>query len=139
VIAESGVRALFASLPVAIAMNIPSVCTHWVVYETLKRRMHLADEEEFEPRYLLAGFVAGSSGALVSTPFDVVRTTVQLGRAKTVGAAVRLVASEGGVRGFTAGCVPRILQLGPSSAIVMTTYEACKMTLLGRPTTEPLH
>ena len=92
------------------------------------------DEGLFEFRYVAAGLIAGSSAAAVSNPFDVIKTNLQLDNktkwSSTAATATNLF-KRYGWKVFASGMVARVLQLGPSSAIVMTSYEIMKKVLGG--------
>ena len=141
---EGGLRRLYSSLPITVLMNIPSVATHWTVYEYLRKQFDLKDEETlkehnqeeklFEFRYVAAGFIAGSCAAAVSNPFDVIKTNLQLDDRKewaTTRTTISNLTKRWGVGVFFCGMIPRVVQLGPSAAIVMTSYEVAKKALGG--------
>jgi solute carrier family 25 (mitochondrial iron transporter), member 28/37 len=140
---EGGVRRLYSSLPITITMNVPYVATHWMVYEELRKSLDLkevkegtpeAEETIFEFRYVVSGFLAGSCAAAVSNPFDVIKTNLQLDDRSVWGTTrdcVRSLVRKWGYGVFLSGMIPRVLQLGPSAAIVMTSYEVSKKMLGG--------
>mmetsp|Transcript_13228 Transcript_13228/g.37577 ORF Transcript_13228/g.37577 Transcript_13228/m.37577 type:complete len:439 (-) Transcript_13228:93-1409(-) len=95
--------------------------------------------------HILSGTVAGATAGFLTTPIDVVKTRLQIqnfhGRQQstnTVGVHVhsgfREMASaiyrEEGWRGFTRGCVPRVLHSSPYMAITFFTYEIVKQLCL---------
>lgn len=133
---EGGIRRIYSALPITVTMNLPLAMTQWVVYEYLKAAMKLpnTDEEVFEMRYVVSGLVAGSCAAAVSNPFDVIKTHLQLDD-KKVWSSTRATSTalfrQYGFSVFLSGVVPRVLQLGPSAAIVMTSYEISKKILGG--------
>lgn len=129
IIRDHGPLGLVRALPTTVAMNLPHMATHWVVYEEMKLLLKLGNEEAFEPRYIVAGFVAGGTAASVSTPFDVVKTQLQLMRSPSFGRACSDIFAASGVRGFTRGMLPRVCTVAPSAAVVMSTYEATKRLL----------
>jgi solute carrier family 25 iron transporter 28/37 len=129
IVRDHGVKALVKSIPTTVAMNMPHISTHWVVYEEMKQLLRLGNEEHFEPRYIVAGFVAGATAACVSTPLDVVKTQLQLMKSPNFVTACRDVYSRGGMMGFTTGMVPRMCAIAPSAAVVMSAYEGMKKLL----------
>lgn len=122
----SGIRAFFASLPTTVVMNVPHVTVQWVVYERMKQWLALNGDEQLTVDFVTAGFVAGACAASASQPLDVVKTQLQLGKAASMVDAIRFVHSTAGARGFYTGLLPRVCYVAPSSAIVMTSYEALK-------------
>jgi solute carrier family 25 iron transporter 28/37 len=133
IIADHGAIGLFRALPTTVAMNVPHMAAHWVVYEEAKVLLGIKDDHEnnsaFEPRFIVAGFFAGASAACVSTPFDVVKTRLQLQKSPNFSSACRDVYASNGLVGFSRGMIPRICSLAPSAAVVMGTYEAMKRIL----------
>lgn len=153
VLRNEGVGSLYRSLPTTVCMNAPQVVCHWVVYEAVKRMLRhsgkpapeasadklasfLAQtegeggaEEDATLSVMLAGLCAGTCAAVVSTPLDNVKTSLQLGQHTSFAVAGRAILRERGVAGFWTGVVPRALYMAPSAVIVMTTYEFTKSAL----------
>lgn len=131
VVRKEGIGALFLSLPTTTIMNIPHVATQWIVYERMKRFLRLQDEEENElaVHFVLAGLAAGSAAASVSTPLDNVKTRLQLGRNHTFSSAVRDIYANRGIAGFWRGVLPRMMNMAPSSALTLATFEVMKNSL----------
>ena len=129
VVRDHGVGKLFQSYPATVLMNIPHIVTQWVVYEACKEYLQSRGllEYDWSPYYLAAGGFAGACAATASTPFDVVKTRVQLHEGRIpMGTIIADVYSTSGYRGFFRGAVPRIMCIAPSAAIVLSTYEVCK-------------
>jgi solute carrier family 25 iron transporter 28/37 len=150
-----GVASLFRSLPTTVCMNAPQVVCHWIVYETIKKFLierHMAhsaadllhpssffartegegggeDENESAWSFILAGLCAGSCAAVVSTPLDNIKTSLQLGQQAAFRESAKSIFRERGLVGFWTGVLPRALYMAPSAAIVMTTYEFTKNAL----------
>jgi solute carrier family 25 iron transporter 28/37 len=125
-----GPSAFFKSLPTTVAMNIPHVTVQWVVYERMKKLTGADGEERLTMGFVVSGFAAGATAAVASQPLDVVKTQVQLGKSPSMSHALRSLYKAVGLGGFYTGLLPRICYIGPSSAVVMTTYEVMK-SLLG--------
>lgn len=129
-----GVSSLFASLPTTIAMNIPQVTMHWVVYENVKLALqadHISEDSIIT--YIVAGGSGGCAAATVSTPLDNVKTLLQLGEADNARLAARKIVERSGWGGFFTGVGPRMFYMAPSAAVVMTTYELVKWFLRSGP------
>ncbi len=83
---------------------------------------------------LVAGSLAGTVAAAATTPFDVVKTRMQL---STVGAprqermwsVLRQVIRQQGVQGLFVGVGPRAARCAPACAIVIACYEVLKKVL----------
>lgn len=146
--------------------DVPFSGIYWLAYERIKAaatRAYLArragpapsPELSLSETFSLAfvgGSAAGSLAALVTTPFDVVKTRRQLqlpheislsrggGGASAAAAAtasvsrvpvrtwdiVRFIAREEGLAGMFAGVGPRIAKVAPSCAIMIGSYELGK-------------
>eukprot|EP01062_Namystynia_karyoxenos_P059164 TRINITY_DN50591_c0_g1_i1.p1 TRINITY_DN50591_c0_g1~~TRINITY_DN50591_c0_g1_i1.p1 ORF type:complete len:350 (+),score=94.38 TRINITY_DN50591_c0_g1_i1:83-1051(+) len=128
---QEGLGALFRSLPATVAMNVPHQAVHWLVYESAKNATGREIEEQLATDFIVCGAVAGAAAALVSAPFDLVRTRLQLGDTSATN-VVRRVLRESGPFGLWRGVKPRILFCAPGAAVTMATYEAVKGVLRGR-------
>ncbi|CAG9578020.1 MIT1_mitochondrial_iron_importer [Leishmania major strain Friedlin] len=133
IVRTEGVGALFASLPTTVIMNIPHFSAYWLAYEGfLASRGHgnvRNHQDEMTVDYMAAGFVAGACAAVVSFPFDTVKTYLQLGHGMGFRHTLRELIQLRGMRGVYSGVVPRILYTAPSGAIMMVTYETVKSAL----------
>lgn len=131
-LSREGLGALFVSVPTTVLMNVPFAAVHFSTYETIKKLLHVS-EEELESsfwKYTIAGGIGGALGGLVSNPFDVIKTRQQLGMASSnfFKAFVEGYKAEGPIL-FTRGIRARILYFAPSAAIAMTSYEIVKTVL----------
>ncbi|EFC38724.1 predicted protein [Naegleria gruberi] len=144
--ATRGLRAFFVSLPTTILMNIPYTSFHFVTYEYMKKKLfdhhdhdhhdhdhhhddHDHDHDEWKHvKHFMAGGAAGAVGGLVSNPFDVVKTLLQVGQADTVKEAISLLRKEEGglLKNLFRGSIPRVVYFTPSAAVTWTTYEYIK-------------
>ncbi|KAL8175901.1 UNVERIFIED_CONTAM: hypothetical protein K2H54_013485, partial [Gekko kuhli] len=121
--AESGTRGLFAAL-------------YWYNYELVKAwlcsRFHL-QEATFMVSFA-AGGVSGMVAAVLTLPFDVVKTQrqIELGNMETLQVTasksstwllMRRIRAESGTRGLFAGFLPRVIKVAPACAIMISTYE----------------
>lgn len=133
IVRNEGMPALFRSLPTTIIMNVPHFAAYWVAYEgfftTLSGKASRNREEEMTVDYMAAGFLAGACAAVVSFPFDTVKTHLQLGHGRDFRDTLKGLVARRGVRGVFAGVVPRIMYTAPSGAIMMVTYETVKSSL----------
>lgn len=74
---KEGVRALWASYPTTVVMNVPYQAMHFTTYEAAKTMLSGEEGEHGLREEALAGGLAGSLAAMVSTPLDVVKTHIQ--------------------------------------------------------------
>lgn len=141
-----GMRAFFISYPTTLLMNIPYTAAHFVSYEWMKKQlfllshttekqetMHhdqLLDHDSYKLyKHIMAGSFAGAAGAILSTPFDVVKTRLQIGYGKNVREVLARLNQEtngGIVFGLFKGVVPRVMYFMPSASICWITYEYSK-------------
>ena len=133
--AGNGVRGLFAGLAPTLLRDVPFSALYWQLVETI--RAHIVPGfPGMGPGFAAAGhatcgLVSGSLAAVVTTPFDVVKTRMQAGASSTLSmtSTVRKLHSEAGFRGFFTGAVPRAARAGPSCAAVLALYEGLKRRL----------
>eukprot|EP00198_Chlamydomonas_reinhardtii_P006915 XP_001696251.1 mitochondrial substrate carrier protein [Chlamydomonas reinhardtii] len=81
---------------------------------------------------LIAGSTAGAIAAVVTTPFDVVKTRLQMGdvRQRQTGMQVlRQVVAAEGPAGLFKGWGPRAARTAPACAVVVASYEVLKLLL----------
>lgn len=145
-VGERGVVGLWRGLVPTLMRDIPFSAIYWFGYETLKRRfLHLSAVEGHHHQQqqripalvcsFVAGACAGSLAAVVTLPFDVVKTHWQIelgggangGRVGGVAAALSDIYRRSGVRGLFAGLSPRLVKVAPACAIMITTYETGKV------------
>ncbi|KAH8420795.1 hypothetical protein KR222_005400, partial [Zaprionus bogoriensis] len=142
VIALQGVTGLWRGLPPTILRDVPFSGIYWPIYEYIK--ISFGDNSE-QPSFgfsFLAGVVAGSAAALVTCPFDVVKTHQQIEFAERViftdspakevnkrSTFSRLVAiyRTYGLSGLFAGYGPRLFKVAPACAIMISTFEYSKL------------
>ncbi|KEG13744.1 putative mitochondrial carrier protein [Trypanosoma grayi] len=134
IMAEDGTRAFFLSLPTTIAMNVPHFATYWMVYEGFLAHLggeRRDKENELAVDYVVAGLLAGTAASFISSPFDVVKTQLQLGHERNFATAFRNILCRRGIGGLFAGVSARIMCTAPSGALTMITYEMTKKFLMG--------
>jgi solute carrier family 25 2-oxodicarboxylate transporter 21 len=77
-------------------------------------------------RNFLAGFIAGTVGTTLNTPFDVVKSRVQNTRTGqmpwTIPKLIEIFKQEG-FKALFKGYVPRILRLGPGGGIMLLAFD----------------
>lgn len=81
---------------------------------------------------LLAGSSAGAVAAVVTTPFDVVKTRLQVAdrlHPRSSREVMREIVAVEGVGGLFKGVVPRAARTAPACAIVIGSYELLKAVL----------
>ena len=137
VTAQNGVLSMWRGLSPMLLRDVPFSVIFWLGYEDLKRNLtnRASTYQPFIP--FIAGSIAGSVAAVVTTPLDVVKThmQVELGEPVSTGArlgvgsisrVMRTIVQEYGTAGLFAGLVPRVAKVAPACAIMIGTYETFK-------------
>lgn len=146
VVRTDGLASLWRGLSPTLWRDVPFSAIYWAGYDfvgaTFERRYpHNATRGRRLAKALVAGSCAGAFAALLTTPFDVVKTRRMVdvyvdGRpngngASTFALAADIARHEGPAALFT-GAVPRLLKVSPACAIMIGTYEYAK-ALFERP------
>ncbi|KAI0224632.1 Mitochondrial 2-oxodicarboxylate carrier [Lamellibrachia satsuma] len=102
-------------------------------YHNVKNMNSIKSEHatfDFLRRFVI-GFAAGVLGSILNNPFDVAKVRIQCqlpvaGQVKYNGCfrTIRMMYTEEGFRSLYRGFLPKVLILGPGSAIMMVTYES---------------
>lgn len=132
-----GVGGLYAGYKATLLRNIPSTMIRFAIYEEaklalLKRTPGRATLSTSE--YLIAGVLAGSLASAATTPMDVIKTRFATGKVAVgvgIPGAIRQVLKEQGVSGLYVGIQPRMVWSAFFAAIGFTSYEFCKLKLVG--------
>ncbi|EDW59554.1 solute carrier family 25 protein Shawn [Drosophila virilis] len=142
VIAIQGIGGLWRGLPPTILRDVPFSGIYWPIYEYLKVCFSKRNEEPSFGYSFVAGVLAGSVAALVTCPFDVVKTHEQIEFGERViftdspakelnkqSTYSRLAAIYRvfGLRGLFAGYGPRLFKVAPACAIMISTFEYSKL------------
>lgn len=131
-----GLRVLMRGLPPTLMRDVPFSAIYWLGYESMKSCMlrQNAGAELYMSQTLIAGATAGTVAAVLTLPFDVVKTHQQValgegGNANQRMSSLRMMKDLYTSRGFTslyAGFVPRIVKVAPACAIMISSYEFFK-------------
>lgn len=104
--------------------DVPHAGIYLSIYEHLKVNLRSQISNDTFHR-LTCGLLAGGVSTVVTQPFDLVKTRVQLDSKKYPGmiSAFRTVIWEEGVRGLFTGASVRLFRKTLSSAVTWTIYE----------------
>ncbi|XP_008321291.1 mitochondrial glutathione transporter SLC25A40 [Cynoglossus semilaevis] len=132
-----GWLSLWRGLGPTLLRDVPFSAMYWYSYDKGKRWL-CEQQNTREPTFSIAftaGAVSGSIAAVVTLPFDVVKTRrqVELGelQAKNLSSEVststysvmsRIVAQDG-FGGLFVGFLPRLIKVAPACAIMISSYE----------------
>lgn len=138
-VAARGIGSLYLGLSSTLLRDVPFSCIYWASYESFKKSFVPKDENPQLRFCLGAGAISGTAAAVVTLPFDVVKTyrQIELGgqmsRPPESGlhgagpfAMLADIYRKQGTRGLFAGLVPRIVKTAPACAIMISTYEMFK-------------
>lgn len=151
----ASVTRLWTGVGATLARDVPFSAIYWGLVEPIRggllerwgqqqqtsltlhateqpQEQHNASGREVLAANLIAGIGAGAAAAVVTTPFDVVKTRLQVGdvRVRQTGMAVlRRVVQQEGLGGLFRGWVPRAARTAPACAVVVASYEVLKLLL----------
>ena len=140
-VSNYGFSSLFLGIAPSLYRDVPFSMIYWSILEQIRRR--LARKFNLSESSVLVNVISGSIGggvaAVVTLPFDVVKTQAQieLGSknsanskpALPVHKALHSIWVKDGVNGLFAGFTPRLLRIMPACAIMLSTYELLKRFL----------
>ncbi|OQR78137.1 solute carrier family 25 member 40-like [Tropilaelaps mercedesae] len=146
-VAAKGIGSLYLGLSSTLLRDVPFSCIYWAFYESFKKSFVPDGGNPQLSFCLCAGAIAGIAAAVVTLPFDVVKTyrQIELGEKMFRPQESRLHVSgpfamladiyrKRGPQGLFAGIVPRIVKIAPACAIMISTYEMLKNFFLSQAT-----
>jgi solute carrier family 25 protein 39/40 len=124
---------LWRGLGSTLWRDVPFSGIYWASYEgwkgVLARRRY-----EGTPAAFVSGAVSGISAALVTSPFDVIKTRrqamVMASASKTTSTLplIKEVIQTEGVSALFAGLGPRMFKIAPACGIMIACFEVCYLT-----------
>ncbi|MCL7044360.1 hypothetical protein MKW94_002183 [Papaver nudicaule] len=134
ILKHGGLPSLYAGWGAVLCRNIPHSVIKFYTYERLKQ-LFLSTTQSTHPntfQTLICGGLAGSTAALFTTPFDVVKTRLQTeipGSLRTydgVFHALREIVKDEGLKGLYRGLTPRLIMYVTQGALFFASYECLK-------------
>lgn len=130
---KEGAKALWRGLPPTLWRDVPFSALYWMGYEEIKASLSTTGMSDFNQSFL-AGATSGMFAAMVTTPFDVVKSRRQIDAGRDVPmfkdirvpAMLRQIIQQEGYQGLFRGLTPRIAKVAPSCAIMISSYEVGK-------------
>ncbi|PAN07476.1 hypothetical protein PAHAL_1G339000 [Panicum hallii] len=132
---RGGIASLYAGWGAVLCRNIPHSIVKFYAYESLKQSILKSAPDNAKlssGETLLCGGFAGSTAALCTTPFDVVKTRVQLQALSPISKydgvlhALKEIFRQEGFHGLYRGLTPRLAMYISQGAIFFTSYEFLK-------------
>ncbi|XP_042328948.1 solute carrier family 25 member 39 isoform X2 [Sceloporus undulatus] len=136
-VAQDGWLSLWRGWGPTVLRDVPFSALYWYNYELVKDWLY--SQFHLDKATLMVSFVAGAiSGtvaAILTLPFDVVKTQrqIELGDMETLQVStpkssstwllMQKIRAECGTRGLFAGFLPRVIKVAPACAIMISTYE----------------
>lgn len=122
-----GLKGFYRGYILSQMVYIPYTITYFVVYEKLKEQWINANRESISSwGYMSCSCIAAILGGIVSNPFDVVKTRVQVDSSRHALSVITKMYQENGLRSFSRGMGARVLWIVPSMTISITLYEMLK-------------
>lgn len=138
IIEKGGLHSLYAGWGAVLCRNIPHSIIKFYTYESLKQMLMSSPPSNKQPntlQTLLCGGLAGSTAALFSTPFDVVKTRLQTQmpgstrKYHSILSALQDIREHEGFRGLYRGLIPRLAMYMTQGALFFASYEFLKSLL----------
>ncbi|XP_061446717.1 probable mitochondrial glutathione transporter SLC25A39 isoform X2 [Rhineura floridana] len=136
-VAQDGWLSLWRGWGPTVLRDVPFSALYWYNYELVKEwlctQFHLT-KATFTVSFA-AGAISGTVAAILTLPFDVVKTQrqIELGdmetlqvttpRSSSTWLLMQKIRAESGTRGLFAGFLPRVIKVAPACAIMISTYE----------------
>jgi solute carrier family 25 protein 39/40 len=134
---QHGFFTLWRGLGPTLWRDVPFSGIYWYSYEGLKQHalQHLSNPEEgsFTTGFMIPWFAGATSGALsavLTMPFDVAKTKVQVeqfrgstSKPRGMLSVLREIRKGGGFPELFLGVVPRVARVAPACAIMIGCYE----------------
>ncbi|NXA29312.1 S2539 protein, partial [Ibidorhyncha struthersii] len=136
-VAQDGWLSLWRGWGPTVLRDVPFSALYWFNYELVREwlcRQARLDEATFMISFT-SGAISGTVAAVLTLPFDVVKTQrqIELGDSEVHPVAaskpsstwllMRRIRAESGTRGLFAGFLPRVIKVAPACAIMISTYE----------------
>lgn len=122
-----GIRGLFSGCAATVLRDAPYSGIYLMFYSKSKSMVKSmsATEEQMSYVHFMCGLQAGLMASLVTHPFDVIKTQIQLYPTRYQGTAhcVTVIFSQYGFAGFMRGLTPRCLRRTLISALSWTVFE----------------
>ncbi|NXR26313.1 S2539 protein, partial [Cinclus mexicanus] len=136
-VAQDGWLSLWRGWGPTVLRDVPFSALYWFNYELV--RMWLCKQAWLDGATFTVSFasgaISGTVAAVLTLPFDVVKTQrqIELGdsevhpvtasKPSSTWLLMQRIRAESGTRGLFAGFLPRVIKVAPACAIMISTYE----------------
>ncbi|XP_076121845.1 mitochondrial glutathione transporter SLC25A39 isoform X1 [Alosa pseudoharengus] len=136
-VAQDGWLSLWRGWGPTVLRDVPFSALYWFNYELVKAHLSAdcrAPHSTFAISFT-SGAISGAVAAVMTLPFDVVKTRrqIELGEMETRAASMKkpsstwhlmkTICAESGYKGLFAGFLPRVIKVAPACAVMISTYE----------------
>ncbi|KAK9277768.1 hypothetical protein L1049_007315 [Liquidambar formosana] len=135
IIGKGGLPSLYTGWGAVLCRNVPHSIIKFYTYESLKQLMLSSLQSNAQlntAQTLVCGGLAGSTAALFTTPFDVVKTRLQtqipgsVSQYDSVFHALKEIGKHEGLKGLYRGLTPRLVMYISQGALFFASYELFK-------------
>jgi len=131
---SEGIPGLWKGYTATLMRDVPFSAIYWGIYESLRPK-----EYNFQQNFI-SGAVSGTIASTITLPMDVIKTRLQIdlgeklvkgnsnsnNALKSISIAKEIVKTDG-FKGLFAGLTPRLVKVAPACAIMISSYEYCKL------------
>ncbi|XP_004702698.1 solute carrier family 25 member 40 isoform X1 [Echinops telfairi] len=136
-VSQDGWISLWKGWSPTVLRDVPFSAMYWYNYEALKKWL-CEKSGLYEPTFMInftSGALSGSVAAVVTLPFDVVKTQKQtqlwmyeshkmsIPSSMSTWVIMKNIIAKNGVSGLFTGLIPRLIKIAPACAIMISTYE----------------
>ncbi|XP_014403083.1 PREDICTED: solute carrier family 25 member 40 isoform X1 [Myotis brandtii] len=134
-VSKDGWISLWTGWTPTLLRDVPFSAMYWYNYELLKKWL-CEKSGLYEPTFMInftSGALSGSFAAVVTLPFDVVKTQKQtqlwmyeshkISMPMSTWAIMKNIVAKNGFSGLFTGLTPRLIKIAPACAIMISTYE----------------
>lgn len=135
-VAQKGISSLWKGLVLTLWRDVPFSGIYWANVEFIRRELNktqfFKNTDNTFLESFIAGSVAGSIAALITTPFDVGKTRQQIGHHAATSSSMGMIplmatiVRTEGISALFVGAAPRVLKVAPACAIMISSYEMGK-------------
>merc|ERR1739838_174228 len=132
-IRHGGIKGLYLGWGPTMLRDVPFSMSFWFLVKKIRDNVEM---ESLLLKDFMTGMVSGSVSAILTLPFDVVKSNrqIQMGDMKHFNKStrqayeqiIRDIYTKRGFQGFFLGMAPRLLKVAPSCALMVTSYELSK-------------